>query len=315
MGNTNLTKEIYLKNGKYEVFSASGSDGLSNDFEHTGEAVILSAIGARCGKCFYAQGKWTAIKNTIIIRPLKNQEIILKYLFYILNNEAFWNKKGGAQPFITLASARNQYLPLPSLEEQKKIVDELDSYHQIVESITSSIRYWKPYFKIDDGWDIINLGDITTLIRGITFEKNDCTDFYQENYIGVVTTKSAQRQGIEKQHLRYVPASFVEDDKYLKNDDILISLANSLNLVGRTTFVEDLSNPLSFGAFIGVIRANVKYILPKYLFFVLNNNNSIDFFRENARTTTNISNLNFSNLKKLPISLPPLHIQQEIVKT
>jgi hypothetical protein len=40
----------------------------------------------------------------------------------------------------------------------------------------------------------------------------------------------------------------VREKKYLKNHDILISLANSLNLVGRTTYVKDLEGDLSFGA-------------------------------------------------------------------
>jgi len=67
-GNTSITKKSYVLDG-YPTFSASGKDGFLKDYEFEGDAVILSAIGARCGKCFLTEGKWNAIKNTIIIFP------------------------------------------------------------------------------------------------------------------------------------------------------------------------------------------------------------------------------------------------------
>lgn len=290
-GNTNLTKEIYLKNGNYKVFSASGKDGLSNDFEHTDEAVILSAIGARCGKCFYAQGKWTAIKNTIIIRPLKNQEIILKYLFYILNNEAFWNKKGGAQPFITLASARNQYLPLPSLEEQKKIVDELDSYHQIVESITSSISYWKPYFKIDKNWEIIKIGDICTKIYA-------GGDAPKHNFSAIKTDEfniPIYSNGIEKNALYGYTNVF-------KFNQACVTVSAR----GTIGYAVPRNEP-----FYPIVRLLV--LVPKecvdyrYLAYAIN---SIDLKKSGSTTPQ----LTIPELSSHAICLPPLDKQQEIVE-
>jgi len=301
-GNTNLTKEIYLKNGKYEVFSASGSDGLSNDFEHTGEAVILSAIGARCGKCFYAQGKWTAIKNTIIIRPLKNQEIILKYLFYILNNEAFWNKKGGAQPFITLASARNQYLPLPSLEEQKKIVDELDSYHQIVESITSSIRYWKPYFEIDKNWKIIKIGDYIETKYGYTAVNNNRGDFRYLRTTDISDSFTLKNKPV------FINTFDDIDNFLIKKHDVFITRSGS---VGKSFIaLEDMQ--AVFASYLVRLRFNQSFINPLYFLYYSNTDN---YWSQVGKLTDVLTqpNLNAEKMKMIEMPLPPLHIQQEIV--
>jgi hypothetical protein len=63
-GNSKLTKKYFTRDGKYLAFSGSGPDGLMNEYECEGKAIILSAVGARCGKCFKADGKWTAIANT-----------------------------------------------------------------------------------------------------------------------------------------------------------------------------------------------------------------------------------------------------------
>lgn len=124
-GNTNLTKNIYKSDGYYDVYSATGLDGKTDFYENEGDAIILSAIGARCGKCFLAQGKWTAIKNTIVIK--NNSKILLKYLFEYINKESYWHKSGTAQPFITMGNAYEQKIPLPPLDIQKKIVSEIEA--------------------------------------------------------------------------------------------------------------------------------------------------------------------------------------------
>ncbi len=125
-GNTNLTKRIYKEKG-YPAFSASGQDGYLDFYEHNENAVILSAIGARCGKCFLARGKWTAIKNTIIIKPVEQTKINIIYLYIFLNNENLWEKSGGAQPFITMKSANNLKIPFPPIEIQEQLANEFGS--------------------------------------------------------------------------------------------------------------------------------------------------------------------------------------------
>ncbi len=141
-GNTNLTKSIYKNDGKYLAYSASGQDGKIDFFENDEEAIILSAIGARCGKCFFAIGKWTAIKNTITIKTDK-EKVISKFAFYLVNNENFWEKSGSAQPFIKLSSVKNTKIPLPPLEIQKQIVAECEKVEEQYNTIRMSIEKYQ----------------------------------------------------------------------------------------------------------------------------------------------------------------------------
>jgi restriction endonuclease S subunit len=113
--------------------------------------------------------------------------------------------------------------------------------------------------------------------------------------------------------LYHVPRAVLKDEtKLLRLGDILISTANSLNLLGRTTHVLKVERPMSFGAFMSLIRPNNK-ILDGYLIHCLRTAYAADFFVRNANTTTNISNLNLSALAQFQIPLPPLAVQQEIV--
>lgn len=131
-GNTSITKKAYVPNG-YPAFSATGKDGFLPRFEWTGPAVILSAIGARCGKCFYADGEWTAIKNTIVLQG--NRTFLdHKLLYYYLNDENGWEISGTGQPFITMGSAQKRIYPLAPLNEQRRIVAKLENLLSVVNS-------------------------------------------------------------------------------------------------------------------------------------------------------------------------------------
>jgi len=171
-GNTNLTKKIFKDDGLYDVYTAAGLDGKTDFYEQNGEAIVLSAIGARCGKCFLANEKWTAIKNTIVIKNKAN--VLLKYLFELINNENYWKKSGTAQPFITLTSARQQKLPLPPLEIQQKIVSEIEALEEQEETAKNEVEK----LKAEIGEVIQNmsgeqkiLSEITTIQKGTSITK------------------------------------------------------------------------------------------------------------------------------------------------
>ena len=109
----------------FQGFSASGPDVWCEQYEHEGEAIIISAVGARCGKAFKASGKWSAIANTNIARA---EPTLLDYDFtyLVLNNEEFWIRGGSAQPFVKFPPSLDRHFALPPLAEQQRIVAKVE---------------------------------------------------------------------------------------------------------------------------------------------------------------------------------------------
>ena len=160
---------------------------------------------------------------------------------------------------------------------------------------------------------MVRLGDVADLIRGITFRKSDQLEQATESSLLVATTKAAQESGIDYEALYHIPRSLLKDNrKLLRRGDILISTANSLRLLGRTTHVREIGKPISFGVFMSVVRAN-SGVFDTYLIRCLRTQFASDYFLRNANTTTNISNLNLHTLAEFRIPLPPLAVQKEIV--
>ena len=135
-GNSNLIKGKLVdrpEEGLFPAFSATGQDVWRDDFEQEGSAIIVSAVGARCGKCFRADGKWSAIANTHIVWAI--EEVIDRdFLWFNINDENYWIKGGSAQPFVKIRESFQRKFLLPPLAEQKKIASILNSVNDVIEN-------------------------------------------------------------------------------------------------------------------------------------------------------------------------------------
>lgn len=131
-GNTNLTKSSYSENGRFLGVSAAGADGRMENAEHQVGVTVLSAIGANCGRVFYPTEPFTAIKNTMTFRP-DILQLHPKYLFYIMSSNSL-PRRGGGQPFITKGDVQEYQIPVPSLSEQSKLVEEVEKQELAVAS-------------------------------------------------------------------------------------------------------------------------------------------------------------------------------------
>ena len=111
-GGSTATKQDYTSVG-YTAFSASGPDGYLADFEVDGKGVVLSSVGARCGRTFRASGRWSSIANTIKILPIAGG-CSPAWLALSLQDPALFPKRGSAQPFVSINDARRIRLIVPT---------------------------------------------------------------------------------------------------------------------------------------------------------------------------------------------------------
>ncbi|MGS0695946.1 restriction endonuclease subunit S [Shewanella sp. 0m-4] len=101
---------------------------------------------------------------------------------------------------------------------------------------------------------------------------------------------------------------------WLKNDDILIQRANSIEYVGVSAIYKGKDDRYIYPDLIMKCRANEK-ILPNFLYFCLSSELVRRYFRANATGTTgNMPKINQSVVSNAPINFPTLYEQQEVVR-
>jgi restriction endonuclease S subunit len=130
-GDTSTTKASYAASG-WPAYSASGRDGFLPHFDHEEDAVVISAIGALCGKTWLARGRWSCIKNTMWMRALPG-EADNRFLYHATRRSDFWPRRGAAQPFISLGDARSTLVDLPPVDTQRRVAAVLSAFDELME--------------------------------------------------------------------------------------------------------------------------------------------------------------------------------------
>lgn len=131
-GNSKLTKKRYIPLG-VQAYSGSGPDGFVETAEHQTPGVVISAVGANCGRTWYAKGSWTPINNTLWYRA-NIPEAETRYLYYVTLDPMIWPRRGSAQPFVSMGDAEKILVRLPPVEEQRIVISVLSAFDDLIEN-------------------------------------------------------------------------------------------------------------------------------------------------------------------------------------
>ena len=187
------------------------------------------------------------------------------------------------------------------------LVDMLDLREVDFNTIVSLTP--KREIEIKTKWELVRLGDVSKLVRGVTYSKKDQVSKSNNK---ILTADNITLNGeLKITKTIYLNDNLkIDEEKRLRKNDVFICLSSgSLKHLGKVAFIkEDLD--FYSGGFMGIIRTNSKNILAKYLFEILF---MFKKYFEDMAVGANINNLS-SSIENLKIPLPPIEIQEKIVK-
>ena len=161
-------------------------------------------------------------------------------------------------------------------------------------------------------WHTAKLGEVAQIIRGISFPTTVKAFEPKPGHVACLRTSNVQRD-VEWGNLWFIPEQYVKrSDQLLSVDDILISTANSYELVGKVALVRHLPQKATLGAFIAAIRPSHD-MLPKFLYYQLCSTEKQQALRKTASTTTNISNISTAKVLDLELGIASQQDQAKIV--
>lgn len=184
----------------------------------------------------------TASTGYCVLRP--NKELIeAKYLYYWVRTDQFVNEMvklatGANYPAVSDKTVKNSLIPLPPLEEQKRIVAILDKAdairrkrHQAIDLTDQLLRsafldmFGDPVTN-PKGWEKVEFRKLISLTGGFAFKSTD----YIESGIPLVRIGNANKGEFDISNLAYLPDNYL--DKYkrysLKPGDLLITLTGTV---------------------------------------------------------------------------------------
>ncbi|MEV5592910.1 restriction endonuclease subunit S [Streptomyces sp. NPDC052496] len=158
----------------------------------------------------------------------------------------------------------------------------------------------------------VRLGDVAKFIRGVTFKPVDVVPSETDGAIRCMRTKNVQST-LDTSDVWSIDSGVVKrEEQYLHPGDLLVSSANSWNLVGKCSWVPEMEYPATFGGFVSVLRGDGTLIDKRYLYHWFAASSTQATVRSFSRQTTNIANLDLKRCLELQIPLPPLAEQKRV---
>lgn len=203
----------------------------------------------------------------------------------------------------------------PAADLLKAIAEEIDG--QVADGRVKRAKPMPEFgdpcpFEIPDSWAWVPMGQLVEIVRGITFPASEKTRMAAPGWIACLRTTNIQGT-VEWDDLLFVDRKFVgREDQLLKLHDIVMSMANSRELVGKVALVDHIPHEeASFGGFLSVLRPWL--VEPRYVMSLLRSPYARSSLIESSSQTTNIANVSLGKLRPLPFPLPPLREQARIV--
>lgn len=129
-----------LQGGNYPVYGGNGITGYHSEYFLEDQKLIIGRVGVKCGVTHITKAKAWVTDNALIVEP-KTKEFDLKFFKLKLEFEDL-NKLSvsTAQPVISGGKIYAYEISFPPIDEQNKIVQEIESRLSVADKMKESIN-------------------------------------------------------------------------------------------------------------------------------------------------------------------------------
>ena len=308
------------KDGIYPLYTCSPKvNKFLDNYLYDTEAIILSTGGNPVIN--YHKGKFSYSSDCLVVQS--NGKFENKYIYYYLiskTNEIAKMFRGAGLKHLNKKEFFKMNIELMNIEEQKKIIKELDLINKLMDYKRKQIKLFDDFIKSqfvemfgnpiinDKKFEFKQIGEVTKIVTGTTPDTNDI-----ENWNGRINW--------------ITPAEIKDDTLYVYETQRKISekgqKSKSLTLMPKGTVIFSTRAPIGKTAIAGnemccnqgfkncICSININNI---YLYYVLKNNK---IYFNNLGTGATFKELSKRVFEKVKIAVPPITLQNqfsEIVK-
>ncbi len=228
-----ISTSALVENGKYLVYGANGVIGKYDQYNHTESELLMTCRGATCGTINISEPYSWINGNAMVIHPIEGN-ITMSYLKYVLRGIDLSNViTGAAQPQITRQSLSPLLIPIPSLPEQSRIVEELDQLSNIIEKkrqqLTELDNFAQSIFydmfgdpvTNEKGWEVKKVIEVVKMQRGYDlpvqcrileggipiYGSNGVIGYHNESkmHLGIITGRSGTIGEVYRSNIPFWP--------------------------------------------------------------------------------------------------------------
>lgn len=319
------------REGHYPYYGATGQVGWIDDYRQEGKYILLGEDGApfldpHKSKAYIVEGKcW--VNNHAHVLKVKDEICDIDFLCFALNWVDYSGIVTGSTRLKLAQSSMHKILiPTPSLSEQKAIARTLAEELEEIEKSSSVIR--QQILDLDllsknqkeraqsllSNVSHVPLGDLLhTIEAGKSLKTLELPA--RPNQLAILKVSAVSWKTFKPQEAKIIDSDYKPDERHrVKKGDLIISRANTLELVGAVVLVqEDYPERLLSDKTLRLV-VDAERVLPEYLLHVLRLSKTREHIENNATgSNDSMRNISQKTIRNTPIPLPGKAFQQEVI--
>lgn len=307
-GSSNLKQsDVINKTGAYPIYGAAGYLGNVDFYHQDKPYVAVVKDGAGIGRTTLHPAKSSVIGTMQYLLPKSN--VLPEYLYYVvqyMHLEKYFT--GATIPHIYFKDYKAEQFNLDAMERQKEIVASLQKVETLIKVRQQQLQKLDELVKArfvelfgdpltnPKGYQEKYLSEIAEYWNGLTYKPDDVANE------GTIVLRSSNIQNASLDFADTVRVNCkIGTKKYVQDNDILMCSRNgSAKLVGKVALIKELSEPMSFGAFMMIIRSAYYPFLMTYF--------QLPAFRSQITTgaTTTINQITGRMLDNVKLAIPDI---------
>lgn len=304
--------DAYINRDKYEEYRAKYSYPKKGD-------ILISAAGT-IGKTVIFDGEPAYFQDSNIVWLEHDESIVLnKYLYYVYQTNPWNVSTGGTISRLYNDNITNAIIPLPALPVQREIVRILDSFTLYSAELTAELTARRKQYEFYRD-KLLNFNHVQykevalleLLCQSITDGPHE-TPVFVDSGIPFISAEAIHDTRIDFSKIRgFISSEYNEQcNKKYKPQINDVFMVKSGSTTGKVAMVTD-SREFNIWSPIAAMRTNTS-LLPRYLFYILQTK---DIQNQVVKYASNGSqpNLSMRKLEQFKIKVPPIEVQERIVK-
>lgn len=249
---------------------------------------------------------------------------------------------GGGQPNLNAEKIKGHYIPCPPLSEQRAIANYLDSEIAKIDTLISArerlldlltekrralithavTRGLNPdvslqnssfeFFKyIPEHWEVINLKFLTEVRTGVTKGRNfGNRETVLVPYFRVANVQDGYLDLSDIAQIEVLPEEI--SSFKLEKGDVLMNEGGDADKLGRGAVWDGSIDPCLHQNHVFAVRCH--NIEPDWLTTVIGSHYAKAYFESRSKQSTNLASISTTNIKELPIVVPPPEERKAIIE-
>lgn len=307
-----LDANVSSEDGKYPFFTCSKEPLKISTYSYDCECVLVAGNGDLNVK--YYNGKFDAYQRTYIIEDNGSGKLYMPYLYYFMEDYIDELRKqaiGGVIKYIKLANLTDALIELPSVDEQKSIVEILKKVKGILDKRNDEIRELDNLIKarfVEMFGDCTNMISLSELCLIITDGTHQSPKFQHEGIPFILVSN------LSKNTVTYDTDKFISAETYkelykrtpIEIGDILLSTVGSYG--HPAVVVED--RKFLFQRHIAYLKPKSDILNSYYMHGALLSPGCQRQIEEKVKGIAQ-KTLNLSEIRKIRIPVPSLDLQKQ----